>query len=196
MRTDQKVKRTTQGRVYVADDDYLTKETLVNLIMDAGWNVVGSSCDSEQAIKEIPGQNVDVAVLDLRFPGSLDGMDIARAIQKQCDAEIIFVSAFGDPQTRELAQSLRPVGYVDKPFDSLNELGPLIRAAVARREFVRTNEERLQLIDRRGKQGLSAEEAGRLEQLQQSTTAYLDRYHPPNTAVVDSILERMRKILK
>jgi DNA-binding NarL/FixJ family response regulator len=196
METVPKINKNARGRVYVVDDEFLPKETLENLIGDAGWNVVGSSCDSEEAIAAIPSLDVDVAVLDIRFREGPNGIEIARAIRRCCDTEVIFVTAHSDEETKETAESVNPAGYLDKPISSLDELGPLLERAVAHRGFVRANKERLHLISLRGRQGFSAEQTRRLETLEQITTAYLDRFHSPDTAVVDSLLQRARKIVR
>ena len=54
--------------------------------------------------------------MDIRLTGSRDGIDAADEIRSRFGIESIFVTANTDRRTRERAQALSPIGFLEKPL--------------------------------------------------------------------------------
>ena len=54
--------------------------------------------------------------MDIRLIGSRDGIDAAAEIRRRFGIGSIFVTANTDPETRERAQAVQPVAFLEKPL--------------------------------------------------------------------------------
>ena len=70
-------------RVCLVDDQTLVRQGVRNLLeLSEEIEVVGEAADGEEAIRDIPGINPDVVLLDMRMPG-LSGLDVLKALGEQ-----------------------------------------------------------------------------------------------------------------
>jgi len=102
-------------RVLVADDHPIFRKGLVDVLRsDAGLEVVGEVADGATALAAIAELKPDVAVLDIEMP-KLGGLEVAGEIRtRRAGVEIIFITAYKDPETFDEAISLGVKGYVLK----------------------------------------------------------------------------------
>lgn len=68
-------------RVVVADDSVLLREGLVRVLVEAGFDVVGSYPDAVQLIVELAAVAPDLIVLDVRMPPTYRDEGVRAAIQ-------------------------------------------------------------------------------------------------------------------
>jgi DNA-binding NarL/FixJ family response regulator len=68
-------------RVAVADDSVLLREGLVRVLVEAGFDVVGSYGDGESLLAELDDLRVDLVVLDVRMPPTFRDEGVRVAIQ-------------------------------------------------------------------------------------------------------------------
>lgn len=116
-------------RLLLVDDDRLVLTTVCSGLRQAGYEVFGAASGDEGlqlAVEQIP----DLALLDMRMNG-LSGLDVARRLREDLDIPFLFLSAFGDDQTVELATELGALGYLVKPLD-ISQVIPAIKAALRR----------------------------------------------------------------
>jgi DNA-binding LytR/AlgR family response regulator len=74
-----------------------------------------SNADSALAYLEHNGQPVDLFLIDVRLPGNIDGIEVARMIRdKQFSGAIVITSAFTSPP-REMLEALQ-CEFVPKPW--------------------------------------------------------------------------------
>lgn len=72
----------------------------------------------QAAVQELP----DLILLDICMPAG-GGLTVAENLRDHATASgipLIFMTASKDPAIREQALALRPVGYFEKPFDSID----------------------------------------------------------------------------
>jgi len=70
----------TEPRVAVADDSVLLREGLVRVLIEAGFDVVGSYPDAVQLLAELESLAPDVVVLDVRMPPTFRDEGVRAAI--------------------------------------------------------------------------------------------------------------------
>lgn len=68
-------------RVFVVEDDELIRESLLTLMEDAGFSVVGSSASASSALEILREADVDVAIVDLNLGGE-SGIDLIREVSR------------------------------------------------------------------------------------------------------------------
>ena len=118
-------------RVLVVDDEILIADHISLILEDAGHMVIGLASSAEEAMDLLTRDIPDVAVLDIRLKGHLDGIQLA-AEMKRAGLKVphIFITGSGDPETKERAAATSPSAFIQKPFDD-RSLITAITAAVS-----------------------------------------------------------------
>ena len=75
-------------RILVAEDEALIRMDLVEMLRDAGYDVVAEAADGAQAIELAQLHKPDLAILDVKMP-VLDGISAAEKIIEIAQAEIV-----------------------------------------------------------------------------------------------------------
>jgi DNA-binding response OmpR family regulator len=111
---------TARPRVLVVDDEKDVRELVETILTDAGF-AVASAGDGAVALEIMERQAVDLAVVDMRLPGSLDGLETVRRARARHPAlKALFISGAepppirGDPDRDD---------FVSKPFFGREFLG-------------------------------------------------------------------------
>jgi response regulator NasT len=117
-------------RVVVAEDEALIRLDLVEMLTEAGYNVVGQAGDGEAAIALAEKEKPDLVVMDVKMP-KLDGISAAERIAKQRIAPVVILTAFAQRDLVERARDAGAMAYLTKPF-TIEDLMPAIELAVSR----------------------------------------------------------------
>jgi len=137
-------------RILIIDDEEGIRTSLGMILGDEGWQV-DTAASADAALRVLERASFDIVLCDVRMPGR-SGLDLLpELIERQPEALVLMMSAFGD-----LAQSLEAVqkgayDYLAKPFQPA-ELLLTLRKAEER--------ERLRLENRRLRRQLG-EQGGR-----------------------------------
>lgn len=101
----------SRGKILIVEDEFLVALQLEDILIDAGYDVVGTVSDREglSAVDETP----DLALVDLNLRDGLSGPSIAREVAQAFGAKVVYVTANPD-QIDEPA--LTAIGIVQKPF--------------------------------------------------------------------------------
>jgi DNA-binding NarL/FixJ family response regulator len=124
-------------RVVVADDSVLLREGLVRVLIEAGFDVVGSYPDADQLMEALPGVEPDVILLDVRMPPSFrdEGVRAAIAIRRSMPrASILLLSQYVEVAYAQelLSSGAGGVGYLLKDrLASLDELKDAVERIAA-----------------------------------------------------------------
>jgi two-component system, chemotaxis family, protein-glutamate methylesterase/glutaminase len=127
-------------RIVVADDSPFMRTVLGGALSAAGFEVVGTARDGDEALAQCRATQPDAMTLDLAMPG-LDGIGVLRALKDSGapDVPVIVVSAFSPAHgaravdaLAEGAFDLVPKPAVGEPFHTFTEnLAERLRQAVA-----------------------------------------------------------------
>jgi two-component system chemotaxis response regulator CheB len=127
-------------RIVVADDSPFMRTVLGGALSAAGFEVVGSARDGDEALEQCRATRPDAMTLDLAMPG-LDGIGVLRALKESGApaVPVIVVSAFSPAHgaravdaLAEGAFDLVPKPAVGEPFHTFTEnLAERLRQAVA-----------------------------------------------------------------
>jgi AmiR/NasT family two-component response regulator len=123
-------------RVVIAEDESLIRLDLVETLTEEGYQVVGQAGDGAKAVELVREHQPDVAVLDIKMPGT-DGLEAARVIEAEKLCAVVFLTAFSQRELVAEASEAGAMAYVVKPFNR-NDLVPAIEMAVARFGDIRT----------------------------------------------------------
>jgi DNA-binding NarL/FixJ family response regulator len=101
-------------RLLVVDDHEMLRTTLVDLLVQAGFEVVGQAADGADAVALAKQLEPDVVLMDLRMP-VLGGLDATRLIKDACPAiQVVLLTAFESPALEQQAEEAGCFAYLVK----------------------------------------------------------------------------------
>jgi response regulator NasT len=115
-------------RILVAEDEALIRMDLVEMLQEAGYNVVAQATNGEEAITLATEHQPDLAILDVKMP-VLDGISAAEKIISI--APVLMLTAFSQKELVDRARDAGVMAYVVKPF-TIGDLVPAIEIAISR----------------------------------------------------------------
>jgi CheY-like chemotaxis protein len=105
----------TKLRVLVVDDEALVADFVAELVEEAGHVVAGIAATGEKALEYLSQVPIDLAILDIRLKGQMNGIDLAEATRTHAIPHM-FITGSGDPSTRQAAEATEPLAILQKPF--------------------------------------------------------------------------------
>jgi two-component system, response regulator PdtaR len=115
-------------RILVAEDEALIRMDLVEMLLEAGYEVVAQATNGEEAIALAIEHQPDLAILDVKMP-ILDGISAAEKIISV--APVLMLTAFSQRELVDRARDAGVMAYVVKPF-TISDLVPAIEIAFSR----------------------------------------------------------------
>ena len=115
-------------RILVAEDETLIRMDLVEMLQEAGYEVVGAASDGSEAVSLAESLKPDLTILDVKMP-VLDGISAAEKII--AISPVLMLTAFSQKDLVERARDAGAMAYVVKPF-TINDLVPAIEISISR----------------------------------------------------------------
>ena len=122
------------ARILVAEDETLIRMDLVEMLTEAGYEVVAQATNGEEAIALANEYKPDLAILDVQMP-VLDGISAAEKIITI--APVLMLTAFSQRELVDRARDAGVMAYVVKPF-TISDLVPAIEIAISRHAQMRS----------------------------------------------------------
>jgi len=126
--------RPSPVRIVVAEDEALIRMDLVEMLAEAGYDVLAQASDGAQAIELVKAHKPDLAIRDVKMP-ILDGISAAEEIISLCP--VLMLTAFSQRELVDRARDAGVMAYVLKPF-TINDLVPAIEIAISRHTQMRS----------------------------------------------------------
>jgi response regulator NasT len=121
-------------RILVAEDEALIRMDLVEMLAEAGYEVVAQATNGAEAIELAELHKPDLAILDVAMP-VLDGISAAEKIIGI--APVLMLTAFSQRELIDRARDAGVMAYVVKPF-TIGDLVPAIEIAISRHTQMRS----------------------------------------------------------
>ena len=121
-------------RVVVAEDEAIIRLDVVEILTEAGYDVVGEAGDGEAAVRLVEETSPDLVVMDIKMP-VLDGISAAERIGRARLAPVVLLTAFSDRELVDRARDAGAMAYVVKPF-SAADLLPAVEIALSRHQEI------------------------------------------------------------
>jgi response regulator NasT len=121
-------------RILVAEDETLIRMDLVEMLTEAGYEVIAQATNGEEAIALANEHKPDLAILDVQMP-VLDGISAAEKIISI--APVLMLTAFSQRELVDRARDAGVMAYVVKPF-TISDLVPAIEIAISRHTQMRS----------------------------------------------------------
>jgi response regulator NasT len=123
-------------QILVAEDETLIRMDLVEMLTEAGYEVIAQASNGEEAINLANLHSPDLAILDVKMP-VLDGISAAEKIIQV--APVLMLTAFSQKDLVDRARDAGAMAYVVKPF-TINDLTPAIEISISRHRQMKSLE--------------------------------------------------------
>ncbi len=120
------------ANILIVEDERVSAEEIASLVRDTGHSVVGISLSGEAALEDAEVLHPDLALVDVKLRGGLDGIMLAERLQNNLDVAAIYVTGHTEDNILKRATQTAAYGYVLKPVDG-RTLQASIEMALARR---------------------------------------------------------------
>ncbi|MCG2641732.1 response regulator FixJ [Bradyrhizobium sp. GCM10023182] len=123
---------TTNGIVYVIDDDEAMRDSL-NFLLDSSGYSVTLFDDAQRFLDALPGLAFGCVLSDVRMPG-IDGIELLKLMKAQHSPfPILIMTGHGDVPLAVEAMKLGAVDFLEKPFED-DRLVTMIESAIRQGE--------------------------------------------------------------
>ncbi|WP_119458759.1 response regulator [Rhodospirillaceae bacterium SYSU D60014] len=117
-------------RILIVEDDALQAESLRASLTNAGFVVIGVADDCATALsfanQAEPDLAPDLALVDVRLTGNIDGITTGRQLFEEHGIPIVFLTAFLDDAVQQGRAFAK--GFVNKPYSTDDVIATIRRA--------------------------------------------------------------------
>jgi CheY-like chemotaxis protein/DNA-binding PadR family transcriptional regulator len=153
------------SKILVVDDEAIITMQLEERLSTMGYSVTGMAASGEDAIDKARITRPDIVLMDIVMPGKMNGIEAAKIITEELDIPVVFVTSYADDTIIQKAKSVRPYGYIVKPFNELE-----IKAAIEVALFRKATEMEEQAIRKTAQEKISQ----KMQESSSDGVAYLD----------------------
>src|SRR5581483_11180142 len=104
------------ARILIVEDERITAEDLRDILTELGYTVTASVSNGADAIARAEETSPDLALMDIRIKGEMDGTETAQVLRQRFNIPVIYLTAHADNATLDRAKGAEPLGYITKPF--------------------------------------------------------------------------------
>jgi DNA-binding NarL/FixJ family response regulator len=115
------VKR-SRPKILIVEDEISVSLELQEMLTEHGYDVVGIADSGEEAIVMARSLKPDLALMDIKLSGKLDGIEAAARIRSRLDIPSVFLTGHGKKELVDRAVKADPLGYIMKPLDEIQIL--------------------------------------------------------------------------
>jgi PAS domain S-box-containing protein len=106
------------GKLLIVEDEPIVALDLQQEVEEFGCEIVGVAESADEALMAVEETLPDLALMDVRIVGSMDGVQTARLLREAYGVPVIFLTSYSDDTTTARAAREMPYGYLTKPFQS------------------------------------------------------------------------------
>lgn len=116
------------ARILIVEDEALIASYIQEVLEESGFIVAGIASSGVEALSLADAGAPDLALVDIKLAGPMDGIEVARLMHSRFNVRSIFLTGIADPDTLERAKNAGPVGFLEKPFRPSQVFNALERA--------------------------------------------------------------------
>ena len=108
--------KTDGTKILVVDDEVGYRKVLNNALTERGF-VVKTAASGEEAMEELKKQEFPIIIVDMKLPGSIDGLELLQRVKGMHNSSVLIMTAYGGIETAVEAMRRGAFNYITKPFN-------------------------------------------------------------------------------
>ncbi|MFH6604115.1 LytR/AlgR family response regulator transcription factor [Maribacter algicola] len=104
-------------RILIVEDNVIIADDMQSMLEEIGYEIVDNVIVYEQAEEVLKTKEVDLVLIDIILASDKTGIDLGKHIRENYNIPFIFVTSNSDRATVENAKTVKPNGYLVKPFE-------------------------------------------------------------------------------
>ena len=104
-------------QIMIVEDESIVAKDIEMSLNKLGYSVCSLASSGEEAIRKAGEDRPDLVLMDIVLQGEMSGVEAAGQIRLQFDIPVIYLTAYADEKTLNLAKITEPFGYMLKPFE-------------------------------------------------------------------------------
>jgi len=102
--------------ILIVEDEMIIAANIALQLTELGYQIAGIIPRGEDVLTHLKQSTPDLILLDINLKSDLDGIDIAKLLQKDYSIPIIYLTANSDEVNFNRAKSTHPYAFIAKPF--------------------------------------------------------------------------------
>ncbi len=108
------------AQILVVEDEAVVAKDIERMLEKRGYCVAAIAHTGERAVQLASETHLDLAVMDIKLGGEIDGIDAAGQLFTKFHIPVVYLTAQSDEDVLQRAKNSRPFGYVLKPVDYID----------------------------------------------------------------------------
>lgn len=104
-------------KILIVEDNVIIADDMQSMLEEIGYEIVDNVIVYEQAVDVLKNNHVDLVLIDIILASDKTGIDLGKHIREVYNIPFIFVTSNSDRATVENAKTVKPDGYLVKPFE-------------------------------------------------------------------------------
>ena len=104
-------------KILIVEDNVIIADDMQSMLEEIGYEIVDNVIVYEQAVEVLKNNEVDLVLIDIILASDKTGIDLGQHIRDSYNIPFIFVTSNSDRATVENAKTVKPNGYLVKPFE-------------------------------------------------------------------------------
>ncbi len=104
-------------KILIVEDNVIIADDMQSMLEEIGYEIVDNVIVYEQAEEVLKAKQVDLVLIDIILASDKTGIDLGKHIRDKYNIPFIFVTSNSDRATVESAKTVKPNGYLVKPFE-------------------------------------------------------------------------------
>ncbi len=105
-----------RASILIIEDDALVASLIQEVLEELGFAVAGIASSGPEALSLTSHAVPDLALVDIRLAGPMDGIELAGELLRRFNVRSIFLSGAFNAETLARARGVDPLGFIAKPF--------------------------------------------------------------------------------
>ncbi len=107
----------TKIKIVIVEDEAIVAEDIKYMLKSLNYDAVAMASTGKEALEKVEETKPNLVLMDIMLKGDMDGVEVAREIQKKHGIPVVYLTAYADNETLQRAKTTIPYGYIIKPFD-------------------------------------------------------------------------------
>lgn len=103
-------------KIGIVEDDLIIADAITEMLQECGYLVTEPAMRYADAIAMVEQEAPDLLLLDVNILGRMDGIEVARTVQRAFGIPYIFLTANTDFDTISRAKDVSPAAFLAKPI--------------------------------------------------------------------------------